>query len=248
VALSLTNRWIGDVAVVTCAGRIVAGAEVAALHQHVNELAAANPHVILHLGDVDFVDSSGIGLLVRLLSRMRNAGGSFAICAVSPKIREVLKVTRLQSILTPHEAEADAIANVFRTRAASGGPLAGGAILCVEQSADVLAYLREMLRAAGYAVVGADNLADASTLLVATRPKAIVISRDLRARDARAALAFNERVLTTPVIELPAQFSTDDAAVSAAQLLRELDATIGPSSTSTLSTVPEPDDSTSKWR
>lgn len=239
MALSLADRWIGDVVVVTCAGRIAAGAEVTALDQHMNELAAANPHVILHLGDVEFVDSSGLGLLVRLVSRMRNAGGSFAICAASPKFREVLSITRLQSTLTPHETEADALANVFRNRAASGGPLAGGAVLCVEQSPDVLAYVRELLRAAGYAVVSANNLADASTLLVATRPKAIVISHDLRtAGNARAALAFTERAVTIPVIELPAQFSTDDAATAGARLLRDLEAAIGAGSTTSTASKP----------
>jgi anti-sigma B factor antagonist len=224
VALSLHNRWVDDVAVVTCSGRIVEGDEVATLQRHVNHLASESLHVVLHLGGVEFVDSSGIGLLVRLLTRLRNSGGTLTICAASPKMREVLAVTRLQSILVPYESETEAIADVMRIRTASSGPLAGGAILCVEPSPDVLAYVREMLRSAGYAVVTAANIPDAMTLLIATRPKAIVISGTLRAT--RAALAFNERAGMLPVIELPQHFSTDDAASAGAELLDQVQALV----------------------
>jgi len=224
VALSLENRWVDDVAVVTCSGRIVEGREVSALQSHVNDLAAENSHIVLHLGGVDFIDSSGIGLLVRLLTRIRNAGGSFAICAVSAKIREVLVVTRLDGVFVPHDSEADAIVDVFRIRSASSGPLSGG-ILCVDSSHDVLAYVREMLRSAGYPVVTAANMPDAMTLLIATRPRAVVISSALRAT--RVALAFNERAATLPVIELPSHFSTDDAGSAGAQLLARVQAVVG---------------------
>ena len=226
--LALDHRSLGGVVVVTCNGRIVEGGEVAALQKHVTDLAAENPHVVLHLGGVEFVDSSGIGLLVRLLTRMRNTGGSLTICAASPRIREVLKVTRLHGVLTPHESEADAIADVFRYRASVRGSAAGTDILCVDRSPDVLAYVREVLHSAGYGVTSAGNLPDALTLLIATRPKAIVISRDLRSsRETRAASAFNERADALPVIELPPDFSTDDAGHAGAGLLAEVRKLVG---------------------
>jgi len=223
VPLALHNRSVGGVAVVTCTGRIVEGGELTTLQQHVIDLAAESPNVVLHLGGVEFVDSSGIGLLVRLLTRMRNTGGSLAICAASPKIREVLNITRLHSILTPHESEAEAMADVFRHRTSALGSTAGSTVLCVDRSPDVLAYVRELLHSAGYSVVSAGNMADALTLLIATQPKAIVISHDLRsARDTRAAHAFNQRADAMPVIELPPDFGSDDAGNAGAQLLADV--------------------------
>jgi anti-sigma B factor antagonist len=228
VALALANRFLDGVVVVSCAGRIVEGGETTALQKHVTDLAAENPHVVLDLGGVEFVDSSGIGLLVRLLTRMRNTGGNLAICAASPRIREVLSVTRLYGILTPHESDTDAIADVFRYRAGPLGSAARAAILCVDGSPDVLAYLRELLQSAGYSVASAGNLPDALTLLIATEPKAIVISRDLRSsRGTRAAHAFNGRADALAVIELPPDFSTDDAGHAGARLLAEVQRSIG---------------------
>ena len=66
-------------------------------------------------------------------------------------------------------------------------------------------------------------MADALTLLIATQPKTIVISHDLRsARDTRAAHAFNQRADAMPVIELPPDFGSDDAGNAGAQLLADV--------------------------
>lgn len=229
VPLSLENRWIGDVPIVVCSGRIVEGAEASALEQHVLGESEKSPHLVLHLGGVDFIDSSGIGLLVRLATRLRNANGGLGLCAVPPRIRELLTVTRLHRILEPHESEADAISAAFRQGADPADWTTGRGILCVEPSADVLAYVRELLRSAGYAVVTASNLPDGLTLLTATRPRAVIVGREVRAmRNTMAAQAFNERAEALPIIELPGGFSTDDAAHAARQLLSELQAAIGP--------------------
>src|SRR5262245_54249690 len=109
--LALRSRRIGDVTVVTCDGRIVGGAESAALLEHLDRLIATDPHVVLHLGGVEFIDSAGLGLLARCLTRAQNAGGSLKVCAVSSKVAEALRITRLQSVFHPYETEADAIAD-----------------------------------------------------------------------------------------------------------------------------------------
>src|ERR1700758_3207702 len=84
VPLSFQSRRVGDITVVTCSGRIVAGAEATALQQHLTDLLHHDPYLILHLGAVDFIDSSGVGLLVRFFSRTQQAGGNLKLCDVSP--------------------------------------------------------------------------------------------------------------------------------------------------------------------
>ena len=51
------------------------------------------------------------GLLVRCLTRVQNAAGQLSLCALSPKVSDVLRVTRLDRVLKPYYAEADAIAS-----------------------------------------------------------------------------------------------------------------------------------------
>ena len=221
--LSVHSRLVGDVAVLECSGRIVEGADSAMLLQQVDDLLVMNSHVLLHLGGIEFIDSSGIGLLVRVLTRTQNAYGRLALCAVSPKIREVLKVTRLHTIFDAYDAEAEAIAGLYRPSTIEDRPFRPPNILCVEKSADVLAYVRELLRQAGYAVVTTGNLPDALSLLKATRPKLVVIGADLRAtRDTRAAGTFNRLADAISVIELPERFSTDDAGEAGRQLLGQV--------------------------
>ena len=92
--LSLTDRRVGDATVITCRGRVTAGKEAAALQQALDTLIPRNRHLVLHLGGVDFIDSSGLGLLVRYLVRAKHGTGTLSVCAVSPKIDEVLRAVR----------------------------------------------------------------------------------------------------------------------------------------------------------
>ena len=88
VAISLRRRRVGNVNVITCGGKIVGGAEADELQQVIDELLPLEPHVVLDLGEVTFLDSAGVGLLVRLLHRTHRElaiSSSVACRHVSPK-------------------------------------------------------------------------------------------------------------------------------------------------------------------
>jgi len=214
--------------VVKCTGRIVEGAESAALLQHVNNLIAEDPYVLLDLGGVDFIDSSGLGLLMRCLLRTRNANGIFKLYGLSPRMREALKVTKLDTVFEFFDTEAEAVAGFYRSSSASAAPALKATILCAHDSIDVLAYVGALLRQAGYSVVTTSNLADGLTLLTATQPKLVVIGAALRAaRTTRAADAFNTLADTHAVIELPMEFSSHDAGDAGRQMLDQVRAVVG---------------------
>jgi len=219
VSLSLTQRRVGDVTVITCSGRLVAGDESTSLQSALDELIPFSPHILLHLGAVDFIDSAGLGLLARYLTRVQNARGTLKVCAVSPKIDDVLRITRLKAVFQPYETEADSIEAVHRSDR-DEVPFGKPDVLCVDPSEDVLTYLRELLKEAGYRPVTAANLPDALILLKATRPRAVVISAELRAmRGTRAADEFTKLTGSGDVVELPPEFSARDAADAATQVL-----------------------------
>ncbi len=67
--LKLQNQWIDDVVVIRCQGRIVVGDEVGALQQELEKQTVLTKKVVLQLGEVSFLDSVGLGALVRLLLR-----------------------------------------------------------------------------------------------------------------------------------------------------------------------------------
>jgi anti-anti-sigma factor len=223
VPLSFQDRRVGAVTVITCTGRIVAGDETAAFQAHFEALLPFSPHIVLHLGGVDFIDSSGLGLLVRYLTRAKNSRGGLTVCAVSPKIAEVLEITRLKPVFQPFDTEADAIAAAHRRSRAEDSSIRSASVLCVDKSADVLAYLRELLTASGYTAITASNLPDALILLTATRPQVVVIGSELRAMTGtRTAEDFHKLADRRAVIDLPAGFGGRDAADAAEVVLKAI--------------------------
>jgi anti-sigma B factor antagonist len=223
LALTTETRRIGEIVIVKCIGRIVDGEESAALHELVGRLLPQEPYVILHLAGVEFVDSGGLGALVRLRSKTQNAGGDVKLCEVPPRIAEMLRVTRLQTVFVSYQSESDAVAAFYSTaREVEAPERLATDVLCVAASLDVIAYLREVLRQAGLGVMTSDNLPDALILLRATRPKVVVMSAALRWQNSDVADAFRDVAAKLPVIELPPDFSHRDAGLAARRLLDQV--------------------------
>ena len=223
MSLTLQSRCVGDVTVVTCSGRIVAGEESKSLQVYLDRLLPEAPHVLLHLGAVDFIDSGGLGLSARYLTRPQDRRGTLKVSAVSPKIDDVLRLTRLRSVFKPYETEADSIADIHRAAKGLDASFEDPDVLCVDESADVLTYLREILKEAGYRTLTANNMPDALILLKATRPKTVVIGAEMRAATAsHVAEEFHSIARAGTLIELPSGFSGQDAGEAAQHVLQAL--------------------------
>jgi anti-sigma B factor antagonist len=230
VSLSIKTRRVGDITIVTCIGRIVEGEESAALQRDLAEILSRDPYIILDLAGVDFIDSSGLGLVVRFLNRARSAGGGLKLCAVPARVAEVLRITNLAPIFESWPTEAEAIAAFYQPTTASAASFKfNTGILCVDKSANVLAGIRELLGQAGYGAMSADNLSDALILLQSTRPSLVVIGADLRAAsNTSTATRFNKLASGLSVVELPFDFSNQDAGEAGRRLVDQVRAVMGP--------------------
>lgn len=225
--LTLNTRRVGRVTVVHCSGRIIAGLEADSLSKYVSELLDEDSDLVLHFGDVTFVDSSGLGTMVRLLASARRKGGDVKLSQVTREVAHVLKLTNLTQLFPLHDQEEDAIAAFYRQ---SDVPLqaarTGVRVLCIEHSADVLAYVRELLTRAGFDVLSSTNLPDALILLRATRPKLVVLGPDLKGATGTLQI-FEHECSTLPVVKLGHEFATLDAGQAAADLLQNIHAKLG---------------------
>lgn len=222
MALSMQMRRVGEINAITCSGMIVGGAETDDLQRVVGGLLPLEPHVVLDVAAVTFLDSAGVGALVRLLHRTRSASGDLKLCRVPSRLAEVLRITRLAGVFDVHPHEDDAIAAFYRgsQRADARAPL-GGDILCVDDSPEVLAYVCGVLREAGYRVVPCGNIADAAVLLKVSRPRVLVIGSGARARleSARPSAAADAAIA---ILELPSAFASHDPAESSGHLVSRL--------------------------
>src|SRR5882757_5886904 len=174
--LQLKLRWVGDVLVVNCAGRIVGGAEAQTLHDTIRE-ELAQPYIVLQTAEVSFIDSSGLGTIVRLMSAARAAGGDVKICQPPAMMAKVLAMTNLHKVFEIYETEDEAIIAALRGKrstAASQSDQSQPAVLCVDPSPDVLAYLAELLKKEGLRPITVGILVDAQVLMKARAPKLIL--------------------------------------------------------------------------
>jgi len=99
----------GDCAVLQVTGEVDAYT-APMLREQIRELSANGAvHLIVDLGQVDFLDSTGLGALVGGLRRLREAGGSLALVISTPRILRLFQITGLIKALAAQRSVADAI-------------------------------------------------------------------------------------------------------------------------------------------
>ena len=106
-----TKEMNEGVALVVVSGRLVLGKEVEALENAVNQLLPSNPRlVILDASGLDYADSAGIGTLVACLTSIRKTGGEMRMAGASARIKRLLQITGVDSIVAVYPTVAAATA------------------------------------------------------------------------------------------------------------------------------------------
>jgi len=223
--LRLEIRPIGEVAVVQCHGRLIGGNEVFTLHSQVGDAIEKYGEVVLQLDDVEFVDSSGIGAMMRLVQAARAKGGDLKLSGLTPKIRKVLELTHLLGQFETYDSMEEAITAAYLGSRYSRGKTgdARPRVVCVYASLDVCAFLREILCGAGLNALTTTAIDDAPILLKATKAKLVVISSRIqivRGRPLRQ--AFQDIVPDIQILALDENFATQDPGEAAEKLLSEV--------------------------
>ena len=110
VSMKAIVRQIDSVTIVDVSGRITLGEGCTQLRELIREqLAKGNKNVLLNLGDVIYIDSSGIGELVSSYTAVSNQGGNLKLLNLTKKVQDLLQITKLYTIFDVHDDEAKAI-------------------------------------------------------------------------------------------------------------------------------------------
>ncbi len=113
VKMQTNTRHIGDVAVLDISGRITLGEGNVMLREIVRELAdKGNKKIILNLGEVQYIDSSGVGELVKAHTTLRNQGGQLRLVNLNKRVNDLLEMTRLSAVFDIERDEASAIGSL----------------------------------------------------------------------------------------------------------------------------------------
>lgn len=117
--LKLNVRTLNDgIVVVDCVGRIVFGEETAELRDRVRALISNGSRVVLNLAEVAYIDSGGLGTLVALFTTAQNSGGSIKLARLTPRVGDLLQVTKLLTVFDVYETEDEAVQSFRRGAAA----------------------------------------------------------------------------------------------------------------------------------
>ncbi len=110
MTMKASNRQVGGVTVVDLSGRITLGEGSVVLRDTVRDLVAkGQKKILLNLGDVTYIDSSGIGELVSAFTTVRNQGGDLKLLKLTKKVHDLLQITKLYTVFDVKDDEAVAI-------------------------------------------------------------------------------------------------------------------------------------------
>lgn len=108
--LSIKDREIGDVTILDLSGKITIGEGSVQLREAVRRLLDdGKKKILLNLGEVAYVDSSGIGELVSSYTTTNNQGGQLKLLNLTKKIQDLLMITKLLTVFETFDSEAAAL-------------------------------------------------------------------------------------------------------------------------------------------
>ena len=110
MALAIASREVDGVTVLDLSGRITLGEGSVQLRDAIRDLIAKGQRqILLDLGEVNYIDSSGLGELVSAYTTARNQGATLKLLKLTKKVHDLLQLTKLYTVFEIFDDEASAI-------------------------------------------------------------------------------------------------------------------------------------------
>jgi len=110
--MKLVTRDVSGVTIVDLSGKITLGEGGMTLREEVRKLLAeGKKKIVLNLGEVNYIDSSGLGELVSAYTAVKNAGGELKLLNLTSKVRDLLVITKLVTVFDVKDDEASAVSS-----------------------------------------------------------------------------------------------------------------------------------------
>ena len=108
--MQIEERTIGDVVVLDLKGKVTLGQGDELLKDKVNSLVnQGHRKILLNLADVPYVDSAGLGEIVRTYTTVSRQGGSIKLLNLTKRITDLLSITKLLTVFETFDAESEAV-------------------------------------------------------------------------------------------------------------------------------------------
>ena len=108
--MQIEERVVNDVTILDLKGKITLGEGDEALKDKINSLILQNrKRILLNLADVPYIDSAGLGEIVRTYTTVSRQGGQLKLVNLTKRITDLLMITKLLTVFETFEVEQDAI-------------------------------------------------------------------------------------------------------------------------------------------
>jgi anti-sigma B factor antagonist len=105
------SSQLGKIKVLILQGELIDREQPAAMVQEVlDDIAKGTNLILMDMENLKYINSSGLSVIINILTKARKAGGDVAICSVTPKVAELLVITKLDSIFNICKTREKAIA------------------------------------------------------------------------------------------------------------------------------------------
>lgn len=110
MTMKASTRQVDGVTIIDLSGRITLGEGSVVLRDTIRDVVGqGHKKILLNLGDVTYIDSSGIGELVSAFTTVRNQGGELKLLNLTKKVHDLLQITKLYTVFDIKDDEATAI-------------------------------------------------------------------------------------------------------------------------------------------
>ena len=108
--MQIEERAVGDVVILDLKGKITLGEGDELLKDKVNSLInQGQKKIVLNLADVPYIDSAGLGEIVRTYTTVSRQGGSLKLLNLTKRITDLLSITKLLTVFETYDAENEAV-------------------------------------------------------------------------------------------------------------------------------------------
>lgn len=110
--MQISEKRQDDISILTLKGKLMGGPETQAVHERIKELVEDKVNkVVIDLGKVKWMNSSGLGMMMGALTTLKNANGELKLANVTDKVQSLFMITKLITIFQTYESVDEAISS-----------------------------------------------------------------------------------------------------------------------------------------
>jgi len=110
--VNLKRREVGDVTVLELSGKLMGGPDAALFHDTIKELLGDDrKKIIANLSSLNWINSTGLGILISGYTSVKNAGGQLKLSSVAERVQSIFMITKLATVFETFQNEDEAVAS-----------------------------------------------------------------------------------------------------------------------------------------